>query len=224
MKKIILGILCTLFLLVVPSHFSNTSEITSTMTKEEKIEFRLRIKESIINNKVEKEYELFFNNLDEIGTPCFVQDFFNKLIYEAVDSKSLPSILIAQAAVETGYGKHNKLKNNIFGIKGRGIRTQTKEFYKGRFITIRANFQYFPTLKDAFNRHYQILNRYGVYGYNYNIWIERIVAGGYATDPNYDKKLKYVIEKYELHRLDEIQKLKSVKVCNLNEIYSYINL
>jgi flagellum-specific peptidoglycan hydrolase FlgJ len=192
------------------------------MTDEERIEQELRIRDAVLAIQIKKEIELFHLHLDKVGAPCFVQDFFNKVMYEAIDSKSLPSVAIAQASVETGYGRYNKLQNNIFGIKGRGIRTVTKEYYKGKFITIRANFQYFPTLKDAFNKHSEILYRYGARGYDYENWLERIKACGYATDPLYSHKVRSVIKRYELHRLDKIQILKKkmgvkkVEICNPN--------
>lgn len=193
--------------MVVPIYFSNTSELMSKLTDKEREMLNESLRQNIIKAKINKEYELFFNNLNNNKTPKFAIEFINKLTCEAIESKSLPSIVIAQAALETGYGKHNKLKNNLFGIKGRGIKAKTKEFYNGRFITITAEFQYFRTVKDAFDKHYQILNRYGVYGYDYKFWIDRIMNGGYATDPNYDYKLNNIIEKYELQILDKIQKL-----------------
>lgn len=210
----------------MPIYFSNTSEMMSKLSEEEKAMIHNNVKRNVIALKIEKEYDLFFSNLDKVKAPQFTIEFINKLRCDAIDSKSLPSIVIAQAALETGYGKHNKLKNNIFGIKGRGIVTKTKEFYNGRFITIRAEFQYFPTIKDAFNKHYQILNRYGVYGYDYKTWINRIVICGYATDPNYDNKLNYIIEKFQLQRLDNIQKLnfQILRKSVTQEDFSRINI
>jgi len=226
MKKLILGIVCVLILMVLPSHFSNTSELMSSMTEEEKVELTKRLEATIIRNQIEDEYELFHQHLDDIKAPCFIQDFFNKVMYEAVESKSLPSVAIAQAAIETGYGRSNKLGNNIFGIKGRGIRTTTHEVYRGKWVKIRANFQYFPTLKDAFNKHSKILHRYGAYGYDYEQWISRIKVCGYATDPYYSRKVRYVIKKYQLDKLDKIQLLqkkiteKKLDIRNLKPIFN----
>ena len=189
----------------------------SSMTEQEKIEYNQRLKESMLRNEIKKEYEKFYIHLNEIKAPCFIQDFFNKVMYEAVESESLPSVAIAQAAIETGYGRSNKLGNNIFGIKGRGIRTTTHEVYRGKWYKVRANFQYFSTLKDAFNKHSKILTRYGAVGYDYEQWIGRIKVCGYATDPMYSHKIRFVIEKYKLDRLDKIQKLQR-KISEKNEI------
>jgi flagellum-specific peptidoglycan hydrolase FlgJ len=214
MKQFIQIVIFAVIFLIVPMKVSTSSDIQ--LTPEQEIDYRIRAKKFIIRNEIKSKYKQFYEELDKTTSPCYVHNFFERVMPEAIESKALPSVSIAQAALETGYGKYNKLQNNLFGIKGRGITTKTKEFYKGKFITIRANFQYFPTIKDAFNRHYQILNRYGVYGNNYNVWIDRIKACGYATDPNYDKKLKYIIDRYNLHILDEIQMLEK-KCVNLDK-------
>jgi flagellum-specific peptidoglycan hydrolase FlgJ len=200
---------------------SNTSDL-SGLTEEEKVIQEKLIEQAIILNQIRNKEEEFYIHLDEINAPCFVQDFFNKIKDEAINSNSLPSVAIAQASIETGYGRYNKLQNNIFGIKGRGIRVYTHEVYRGKWYKVRANFQYFPTLTDAFNRHSEILARYGAKGYDYELWIKKIKSGGYATDPRYTHKVRYVIEKYRLDLLDDIKRLKSQlpvnkkqEVCNL---------
>jgi len=208
MKQFILRIILAFTFLVVPFYVSNTSD-SSALTGEEKAIQESLLKEIIILNQIRNKEEEFLIHLDKIKAPCFVQDFFNEIKDEAIDSKSLPSVAIAQASIETGYGRYNKLQNNIFGIKGHGIRVYTHEVYNGKWYKIRANFQYFPTLTDAFNRHSQILKRYGATGYDYNQWIRKIKSGGYATDPRYGHKVKFVIEKYRLDLLDDIKILKS---------------
>jgi flagellum-specific peptidoglycan hydrolase FlgJ len=208
MKKFIHRIILALIFLIVPFYVSNTSD-SSALTEEERAIQEMMLRETIILHQIKNKEEEFLIHLDEINAPCFVQDFFNGIKDEAIDSKSLPSVAIAQASIETGYGRYNKLQNNIFGIKGRGIRVYTHEVYKGKWYKVRANFQYFPTLTDAFNKHSEILARYGAKGYNYEYWIKKIKSGGYATDPRYGHKVRFVIEKYRLDLLDDIKKLKS---------------
>lgn len=206
MKNLTQKILLVFLFLIFPFFVSNTSVIEKSDA--EKLEETLRIRELMIKSEINAELELFYVNLEKETRICYIHDFFNEVIHEAIESKSLPSIAIAQAAIETGYGKSKKLGNNIFGIKGRGIRTITHEVYNGKRVKISANFQYFPTLTDAFNKHSQILARYGATGNDYELWIDRIEACGYATDPLYSFKIRFVIEKYQLYRLDTIQKLK----------------
>lgn len=208
MRNYILTFLLTLLLIIDPSHFTSSSEITNEgLTYEEYVKFDRQIKIIMIKYKIEKETELFNLNLNTINTPKFAKNFILDLSCDALDSKSLPSISIAQASLETGYGRYLKLENNIFGIKGKGIKSKTKEFVNGRYITIYSEFQHFKTRKLAFERHFEIIKRYGVKGDNYIDWISVIVLNGYATDPLYDKKLKFIINRYQLDRLDRIQKL-----------------
>jgi flagellum-specific peptidoglycan hydrolase FlgJ len=217
MKKHIIKLLLVLVLLIDPSHFTTSSEITKeSMSFDEYLKLSRQIKIMTIRGKIDRQYDAFYTNLDTMRTPKFTKKFVENLMCDALEAQSLPSISMSQAAIETGYGRYLKLKNNIFGIKGRGIKSRTKEFINGRYITIYSEFQYFKTQKHAFQRHFEIINRYGVKGDNYVDWINIIVLHGYATDPNYDKKLKYIINKFQLNRLDKIQKLN----LELNELYT----
>ena len=217
MKKNIYKLMIILFLMIDPSYSGNSSEITNDMSYEDYLKYSKIVKIMTIKNNIDKEYKAFYTHLDTMNSPNFTRTFIENLTCNALEAESLPSISISQAAIETGYGRHLKLKNNLFGIKGRGIKSRTKEFVNGRFITIYSEFQYFKTQKLAFQRHFEIINRYGVKGDNYVDWINTIVLHGYATDPNYDKKLNYIINKFQLDRLDKIQKL------NLELIEEYKN-
>jgi flagellum-specific peptidoglycan hydrolase FlgJ len=172
---------------------------------------------------INKEYDAFYNNLfvnyDNKSKRRHRKnvEFIDKISCHALDSEALPSIAIAQAILETGYGRHNKLKNNIFGIKGKGIKSKTKEFYNGKFVKIKSEFQYFNTLDQAFDRHYNIIGKYGYQSRDYKEWAHRIKDCGYATDPNYAEKLIYIIEKHDLSRLDRIQELNG-SLDSLNNI------
>lgn len=217
-KKHIIKLLLVLVLLIDPSHFTTSSEITKkSMSIEEYEKFSRQAKIMILKGNINKEYDAFYTNLDTMNTPKYVIRFIENLMCNALEGQSLPSISISQAAIETGYGRHLKLKHNIFGIKGRGIRSRTKEFINGKYVVINSEFQFIKSQKHAFQRHFEIIDNYGVKGDNYLDWIETIVSHGYATDPNYSKKLKYIIKKFQLNRLDKIQKL------NLKLIKAYKN-
>lgn len=178
---------------------------------------RLIREKEILLDEIETRLSQFYIDLQSKHSHRYVTKFIDELTCPAIDSKALPSIVIAQAAIETGYGKYSKLGNNIFGIKGRGLTSKTKEWVNGRFITITDNFQYFPTLTDAINRHFEIINRYKFETREYAEWAIKIKAGGYATDPNYTRKLVYIVKRYNLTELDEIQSLiytyERYKIC-----------
>ena len=224
MKKSIYTILLILFLMIDPHHVTTSGvDISEEMTIEtynrlsemaKRLEYRRNV--NLLNKSIEEEYKLFYNNLDTISRPKFTKRFMINLMCSALESKSLPSISISQAAIETGYGTSNKLKHNIFGIKGKGIRSKTKEFINGKYVVINSEFQFIKSQKHAFDRHFAIIQNYGVKGDNYLDWIETIVSHGYATDPRYSYKLKYIISRYQLDRLDKIQKL-NLKLIELHK-------
>ena len=217
MKKHIIKLLLVFVFLIDPSHFTTSSEITKkSLSFEEYLKLSREIKIITIKSKIDRHYDAFYTNLDTMRTPKFTVRFIERLMCNALEAQSLPSVSISQAAIETGYGRYLKLKHNLFGIKGKGIKSRTKEFVNGRYITIYSEFQYFKTQKLAFKRHFEIINRYGVKGDNYVDWINTIVLHGYATDPHYDKKLSYIINKFQLNRLDKIQKLN----LELNKLYT----
>ena len=218
MKYKIIIVLITLFtLLIHPMDSSESTNMELTTQELDIIVNNMKIKS--LQEEINKEYNKFYLTLDSIQTnnnhvSKRTANFIKKLTCDAVNNNALPSIVIAQAAIETGYGRSNKLGNNIFGIKGRGIKTKTKEFSRGKFITLYSEFQYFNTLDDAIARHFEIISRYDFKTRDYVEWAFKIKRGGYATDPNYPIKLIYIIKKFELDRLDRIQEMNN-RLCEL---------
>jgi flagellum-specific peptidoglycan hydrolase FlgJ len=204
MKRLIFGLLIFMAVLLYPVE---TESLGVTIDNEEMKNDLLTLKKKLLLEKIDTKLENFYLGLQGKHSYEYVVNFIDKLTCKAINSEALPSIIIAQAALETGYGKYNKLGNNIFGIKGRGIKTKTKEWHRDRFIIIYDQFQYFPTLDAAINRHYQIINRYDFKTRDYIEWATKIYLGGYATDPNYAKKLIYIIDRYNLTELDQVQEL-----------------
>lgn len=117
-----------------------------------------------------------------------------------------PEILIAQAALETGWGKKivkNSLGSslNLFNIKadpnwkGEKIATKTMEVYKGIAVQERAAFRSYSSIQDSFNDYVNFIKgnpRYGkalLVKNNANNYIKEIHTAGYATDPNYASKV-----------------------------------
>jgi len=119
-----------------------------------------------------------------------------------------PSLLIAQAALETGWGQKmvkNSLgsSNNLFNIKadrswkGDKVATQTLEFHDNVPVKERASFRSYSSYEDSFNDFVRFLNQNPRYQNalqhenNSEAFIHGIHKAGYATDPNYaDKVLK----------------------------------
>lgn len=118
----------------------------------------------------------------------------------------LPSIVLAQAILETGYGQ-SSIGNNIFGIKGKGSLVATHEFIDGKRVDIIDEFQDFASVSDAIKRHASIVEKHFTNDISYADLARKIHSSGYATDPKYASKLIFLIEQYELYRLDSIMKL-----------------
>lgn len=146
--------------------------------------------------------------------------FLNKAIAAAQACQRrtnvLTSVTVAQALIESGWGKHHIGKaNNYFGIKdqpqdewkGPYVEVPTKEWSKERgYYTITARFRMYPDMEASFVDHANFLvrnPRYSIcFGKDYRGFAEGLQRAGYATDPEYAKKLVATIEKYGLQFYD----------------------
>jgi len=122
-----------------------------------------------------------------------------------------PEVLVAQSALETGWGK-KVIKNNqgqssfnMFNIKadsrwqGEKVSVNTLEF-KGDVPTKQnANFRSYPSIVESFNDFAQFLQGSSRYddaidqGQNSDGFIEKLQQAGYATDPRYAEKVKSIL-------------------------------
>ncbi|WP_020695299.1 glycoside hydrolase family 73 protein [Reyranella massiliensis] len=116
-----------------------------------------------------------------------------------------PEAIIAQAALETGWGKA-AIGNNIFGIKASGNwtgKTQTVltwEHVDGQNVQIHDTFRDYPSIADSFADHFSFLeknSRYkaaGVFdGKGDEAYFLALQRAGYATDPAYAAKLGSIL-------------------------------
>lgn len=151
------------------------------------------------------------------------KDFINKIgILAQKDmkkSKVLASLTIAQAILESGWGKSSlaTVGNALFGIKagsswkGKIYNSKTKECYDGStFVTIDAAFRAYDSWEESINDHSAFLcgsSRYkNVIGEtDYKKACNAIYSAGYATDPTYANKLINLIETYNLNQFDVIK-------------------
>lgn len=125
-----------------------------------------------------------------------------------------PSLLIAQAALETGWGQKvvkNSLgsSNNLFNIKadrswkGDKVATQTLEFYDNIPVKEKAAFRSYSSYEESFNDFVRFLNQNSRYetalvrNEGSESFIRDIHQAGYATDPNYSDKVLRVKERID---------------------------
>ena len=122
------------------------------------------------------------------------------------------AVLIAQAALESGWGQHVK-DNAYFGIKGKsstgGTTTfTTKEFVGGKEIVTKDSFRAYADFSEA-------AEDYGLYlttNERYKpcfaaagdpfAFADKLQTAGYATDPAYATKLKNIMRSYYLEDYD----------------------
>jgi len=128
----------------------------------------------------------------------------------------LASLTIAQAILESGWGTSTLAKNAnaLFGIKadarwnGRVYSTSTMECYDGvNYTSEVAPFRAYDSWQHSVNDHSDFLragSRYkAVIGErNYKRACNAIHRAGYATGPDYARKLINLIEKYGLTAYD----------------------
>jgi flagellar protein FlgJ len=115
--------------------------------------------------------------------------------------------LIAQAALETGWGQHvpaagnGNSSLNLFGIKagagwnGDTVTSLTTEFSNGSPSSVAQPFRAYGSLQQGVNDYVTLLQRSGRYqqalgsGEDVNAFAGALARGGYATDPGYAQKL-----------------------------------
>lgn len=131
-------------------------------------------------------------------------------------SGALASLTIAQAILESGWGKSGlTVKGNaLFGIKagkswtGAVYSGKTQECYDGvTFTTVTGLFRAYGSWAESVADHSDLLScntRYkAVIGErDYKAACRAIAAAGYATDPKYADKLVQIIETYALTAYD----------------------
>ena len=128
----------------------------------------------------------------------------------------LPSIAIAQAAVESAWGERS-ISNNIFGIKadvawkGPTEAKLTRECLNGVWISVFADFRAYDSIQDSIDDHGKFLTkeryRKVLSAKDYKQAAIEISKAKYATDPAYSKLLIKIIEKYKLYEIDKEAKM-----------------
>jgi flagellum-specific peptidoglycan hydrolase FlgJ len=142
---------------------------------------------------------------------AFINDIAPAAVEDMINTGVLASITIAQAALESAWGK-SAPGNNLFGIKGSGTTQETKEFINGGWVTINAGFRSYKDWLGSITDHSKFLlenPRYRNAGFFDRCSVRDYVgagkalqAAGYATDPQYATKLIEIIEINNLNKYD----------------------
>lgn len=122
------------------------------------------------------------------------------------------SLTIAQAILETGWGRYS-VGNNIFGIKaspswtGKTITCKTGEVVNGQPVIVNGTFRAYDSIADSIADHARLFADNGCYHNiigctDYRQACRNVQADGYATDPDYANKLISIIEVSSLNQFD----------------------
>jgi peptidoglycan hydrolase FlgJ len=118
-----------------------------------------------------------------------------------------PRLLVAQAALETGWGKSiirnsdGTSSHNLFNIKanrgwdGAAASARTFEYENGAMVKVGARFRSYASFADSFRDYLQFLRSNPRYGealqqtHDPAAYAQSLQAAGYATDPRYADKI-----------------------------------
>lgn len=146
----------------------------------------------------------------------------------------LPSVTVAQAILESGWGQSalSTQAHNLFGIKGsyngQYVTMQTREVYNGQSYYIYDNFRKYANNSESVEDHGNFLYSNSRYAnllgdQSYASVARKLQADGYATDPSYASSLIKLVEMYNLTQLDNIAFSGKQPVINNKNDYNYSN-
>ncbi len=145
------------------------------------------------------------------------QEFFRRYASYAIATQTMTgipaSVTLAQAALESGWGRHAP-GHNFFGIKGEGPAGSqwlwTREYREGRLVMQRQLFRKYHDPQESFLDHAQTLfqGRYLRHSIQHTASAEQFIQAlqsgevKYATDPHYVEKILSLIARYGLKVYD----------------------
>jgi flagellum-specific peptidoglycan hydrolase FlgJ len=145
------------------------------------------------------------------------KEFIERISKVAIENYSeyniLPSLAVAQAALESGWGKKH-IQNNIYGIKadkswtGKVATRKTREWNGKKYIIKNDKFRAYDSLKESVLDYLKLLGKSKRYervrrAKDYKEACRLVYESGYATDPKYSEKLINIIETNKLYLYDQ---------------------
>lgn len=162
-----------------------------------------------------------YDGIQQVMPNMSEQQFIDAMSKPAIDTFHqygvYPSITIAQAILESGWGKSGLAKkaNNLFGIKaynwsGPYIEMPTNEEYSGMTVTIMDKFRVYPNWQDSVIDHGKFLTENSTYknhgvfsSKNYIEQANALKVAGYATESDYPTLLITLIKEFSLDKYDK---------------------
>jgi len=146
----------------------------------------------------------------------FVRELWPHAKRAADELGARPEVLLAQAALETGWGQHmirgasGSNSFNLFGIKadagwqGARATTETIEFRDGLMRKERAQFRAYTSPEESFSDYVEFLKRNPRYhdalrqADDAPAFTRALADAGYATDPDYSGKINRIMDSSHL--------------------------
>jgi flagellum-specific peptidoglycan hydrolase FlgJ len=135
-------------------------------------------------------------------------------VQSAVDNCLPPSVTLAQAALESGWGRSGLATEhaNLFGIKsgsGSGVALRTREVVNGTSHKRVAKFRVFDDWGASVRYHDALISkdpRYSSARENSHDWRAYLddLAPVYATDPDYVEDVSALVTRYDLDEWDAL--------------------
>jgi flagellar protein FlgJ len=191
---------------VSPDASDTPTIVASVTTPNDSLNINLK---QLVTKEIQKTTGIS-NNKNLSAPEKFVQQVYPHAQQAATKLNASADILIAIAALETGWGLHTPQANNgkdsfnYFGIKannwqGPEVTNSTQEFDGENMIKIEDNFRAYETPAESFNdfaefllnnpRYQDALNNTA----NPKAFVNELQKAGYATDPNYAKKINSIL-------------------------------
>jgi flagellar protein FlgJ len=156
----------------------------------------------------------------------FVSSIWSKAKQAAASMGLDPKLLIAQAALETGWGQSiakdsdGSSSNNLFNIKSGNnsdldaVKVKTTEYIADTPIKMTASFRKYSSIEDSFNDYVSLIKNNNRYqqalqqAASPERYVNELSKAGYATDPKYGSKILSIYHGEELNQ--------AVKRCGLS--------
>ena len=137
---------------------------------------------------------------------AFFDRYSNQIIQASIETPGLlPSVALAQAALETGYGTSTLYKRarNLYGIK------HTRGSGYGKYWTpAEGYFRAYKNADQSIKDRYNLLSNYSRYRAVMQTQdpyeqVDAIARAGYAEARNYAQVLKQIIDNFDLTKYDK---------------------
>ncbi len=172
-----------------------------------------------------------FSSASDVAHP-FIARLLRPAQAAAQQSGVHPHLILAQAALESGWGKREipaadgAPSHNLFGIKasgdwqGKTTEITTTEYIDGVKRSVKAAFRVYDSYEHALADYAKLLSKNPRYqrvvqSASAEQGAQALQAGGYATDPAYAKKLITIIQKVK----GDIQQGVAAYTSDLSKIF-----